>query len=287
MQEYQLNSLEMYNSSFKLSIITINLNNAEGLFKTIESVKSQTRKEFEHIVIDGLSVDSSIEILKNYELYNEEYSDSNSLLWFSESDNGVYDAMNKGISLATGEYILFLNSGDYFVDNMVVEDFEALSTNSDIIAGYVIEEGTDRRIIAPINNTFKDFYKKNIPHQAEFIKKSLFKEIGFYDLKYKILADYDFNLRVLLNNKSYCLIDRCISIVEPNGLSCSSKNVLKIQQEYEKIISSHIPLIIKYDYDEYHVNIKKHSLIKWILSNRYIYIINKVLYNIYKFIKND
>ena len=99
----------MYNSSFKLSIITINLNNAEGLFKTIESVKSQTRKEFEHIVIDGLSVDSSIEILKNYELYNEEYSDSNSLLWFSESDNGVYDAMNKGISLATGEYILFVD----------------------------------------------------------------------------------------------------------------------------------------------------------------------------------
>jgi glycosyltransferase involved in cell wall biosynthesis len=99
--------------NMKLSIITINWNNAEGLRKTMKSVLTQSCKEFEYIVVDGGSTDGGVDIIKQYE-------DSPNLRWLSEKDNGIYNAMNKGIKMAHGEYLHFLNSGDCLIDQDVV-----------------------------------------------------------------------------------------------------------------------------------------------------------------------
>ena len=101
----------------KLSIITINRNNAAGLEKTLQSVAAQTFKEFEYIVVDGASTDGSVEVIKKYE------SKFAHLKWVSEPDKGIYNAMNKGIKVAKGEYLLFLNSGDWLCNESIIQDF--------------------------------------------------------------------------------------------------------------------------------------------------------------------
>lgn len=101
--------------STKLSIISINLNNSEGLQKTIRSVIRQTNSDFEYIVIDGNSKDGSLNVIKNF--------DNQITYWVSEPDSGIYNAMNKGISKSTGRYCLFLNSGDWLADENVISDF--------------------------------------------------------------------------------------------------------------------------------------------------------------------
>ena len=104
----------------KLTIITINYNNASGLQKTMESVLAQTCKDFEHLIIDGASTDDSVNVIENYGLQIAHTAIS--FQWLSEPDKGIYNAMNKGIRMAQGEYIHFLNSGDWLVDEKVVED---------------------------------------------------------------------------------------------------------------------------------------------------------------------
>jgi Glycosyltransferases involved in cell wall biogenesis len=193
----------------KLSIITINLNNAEGLRKTIESVISQTFTDLEYIVIDGASTDGSLDIIKQYA--------GRINYWISEADTGIYNAMNKGIKVAKGEYVLFLNSGDWFVDQDVLCDFSSINCNSDIITGNLIildDSGTTQLHIAPDQEqlSFNTFTRGSLPHQASFIKRTLFDKYGLYDETYKIVSDKDFFIKALIvNNCSYEHIDRVIS----------------------------------------------------------------------------
>ena len=121
----------------KLSIITINYNDATGLKKTLDSVAKQTSCNFEHIIIDGASTDGSVEIIREYEstLASSLSPLASNLKWLSELDKGIYNAMNKGIKMATGDYLLFLNSGDCLVDDEVVEHFVLCDNREDIISG--------------------------------------------------------------------------------------------------------------------------------------------------------
>ncbi|MEG1573526.1 MAG: glycosyltransferase family 2 protein, partial [Bacteroidales bacterium] len=120
----------------KLSIITINLNDAAGIEKTLKSIwEKQSFRDFEHIVIDGGSKDGSVEVIKKYE--------KNLAYWISEPDKGIYNAMNKGIAKATGEYLLFINGGDWLADDVLAEVF-AIPFEEDIVYGdftYVSEDG--------------------------------------------------------------------------------------------------------------------------------------------------
>ena len=119
----------------KLSIITINFNNCEGLQKTIESVVSQSFKDFEWIVIDGGSTDGSRELL-------EQYAD-HITYWVSELDKGVYNAMNKGIKVAKGEYVNFMNSGDVYASASILEDVFSTSHTADVLYGYMMRGSVD------------------------------------------------------------------------------------------------------------------------------------------------
>jgi glycosyltransferase involved in cell wall biosynthesis len=151
-----------------LSIITINYNNFIGLHKTILSVTSQLYKNFEFIVIDGGSTDHSIELI----IQNE----SNINYWISEKDNGVYHAMNKGIKVAKGEYLLFLNSGDFFIENNILEKVFRTNHYADFLCGRcaINKNGTIVHITSPPEkHTFLTYFQSGLNHQSTFIKKSL------------------------------------------------------------------------------------------------------------------
>ena len=171
----------------KVSIITINFNNKAGLQKTINSVKGQTFKDFEYLIIDGASTDGSADIIKNCSVVN---------YWVSEKDNGIYNAMNKGVLVAKGEYLLFLNSGDWFCDNEVLGVFAKDINGFDIVYGDQYSYFPDGKIG---KETFPDIltfyylgYLNSLPHQASLIKKIVLIEHGLYDEEMKMNADWKF-----------------------------------------------------------------------------------------------
>jgi len=198
----------------KLSIITINRNNASGLEKTIKSVIDQTNKDFEYIVIDGNSTDGSVEIINKYS-FGINY-------WVSESDTGVYSAMNKGIRKAQGEYCLFLNSGDHLVSTTTLQNvFDETSKNNisaDIFySDCILSSGKIR--IYPDNMTINNYFKTGINHQNSLIKLSLFKEHGFYNEEFRIFSDVEFFLREMWIYKSkFNKIKTNISVFDINGI---------------------------------------------------------------------
>lgn len=176
----------------KLSIITINYNNSDGLKQTIESVLEQTCQEFEYIVIDGGSVDSSIQHILAYQ--------NRLKYWCSEKDSGVYNAMNKGIRQAMGEYLLFLNSGDFLCDDNVLEKVIPTLSGIDIVYGDILlksASGETRALIYPDKLSVKYMFKDTIGHPASFIKRSLFVN-SLYSEHFKIVSDWEFFLKKII-----------------------------------------------------------------------------------------
>jgi glycosyltransferase involved in cell wall biosynthesis len=225
----------------KLSIITINYNNLEGLKRTYDSVVSQTCQDFEWIIIDGGSTDGSKEFI-------EEHQDKFAY-WCSEPDRGVYHAMNKGIAQAKGEYLNFMNSGDCFVDNKVVEEFIALGWDEDYIAGDVILDGEENKVrTSPIEDELDFIYMKvgGLFHQSSFMHRDLFERFGFYDENMKIAADWKFAFDILIiNNCSYRHWDRKVADYDTSGISGLDGNLelhiaerAKVLSQYKRIISS-------------------------------------------------
>lgn len=198
----------------KLSIITVNLNNLDGLKKTVESVLSQTWQEFEYIVIDGGSTDGS-------QAYIE--SQSNCIdYWVSEPDTGIYNAMNKGIAKASGEYLLFLNSGDHFFDNDVLNNNIEQMQKNDLISFNlnIVGDNSTYLFSLPDSLRFSDMYFDFMPHPATFIKKELFYTIGFYDEDLKIVADWKFFALALFRyNCSFLKVNKTLSTFYLGGIS--------------------------------------------------------------------
>jgi glycosyltransferase involved in cell wall biosynthesis len=206
-----------------LSIITINLNNAEGLDKTIASVVSQTYKNFEFIIIDGCSKDNSLEIINRYK---EQIN-----FWVSENDKGIYQAMNKGINLAKGSYLLFLNSGDILNGKYALETFiNHKNFRGDIIYGnYKFEEGEK---IYPAKLTPLHFFKSSLPHQSSLIKKELFSSFGLYNEDFKIVSDKAFFIKCFLsNNVQFSYVDFALSIADLSGISNTNYELVKNEND--------------------------------------------------------
>lgn len=205
---------------FRFSIITVCLNEASNIRKTCESICSQTFRDFEWVVIDGGSTDGTLNVL-------EEYRDRISIL-ISESDDGIYDAMNKGVRLATGKHLLFLNGGDYFAD---VDALKAVSAapDRDILYGDMCclpEDGQLMRKTYPDILPQSFLLKNKLPHQASFFRRELFCKYGNYDTRFKISADYDLFVRFLVVHKaSYFHIPRVLSIFKLDGISGHKMNM--------------------------------------------------------------
>ena len=221
----------------KISVITINYNNHDGLKKTIQSVVSQSYNDIEYIIIDGGSTDGSVDLIKEY---NDKID-----YWISETDNGCYHAMNKGVKVASGEYVIFMNSGDYFYADDIIEYFVNSNPSEDVLCGNTYLS------IGCVNNspevlTFGYFYERSLPHQGAFIKTSLQKQYP-YNEKLKIVSDWEFFLKTLIiNNLSYRKLDKIIAHFDFNGIS--STNYKLHLQERTVILKNMFPNRILEDY---------------------------------------
>lgn len=226
----------------KLSIITVNLNDGNGLLKTINSVVSQTFGDYEFIIIDGNSSDTSVATIKEYS--------SNIDQWVSENDTGIYNAMNKGISLASGEYCLFLNSGDWLLNDTVLTDIFAEQSTADIIIGNIyfyntLENKIESEACSPNMLRAISFFHGFLPHQASFIKRQLFTTIGLYNENYKIASDWLFFLEAFLeHNVSYQHYDGVVSYFNTDGISCGPNTNDLPKTERLKILKEKYPLFI-------------------------------------------
>lgn len=217
----------------KLSIITINYNNLEGLKKTVESVVNQTWQEFEYVIIDGGSTDGSAAYIES----QSEYIDN----WVSEADQGVYYAMNKGIEVATGEYLLFLNSGDIlYNDNVLLATKKSLLLDIDIVYGdlwIVGEQGKGFRNRYPDFVDFPFLKQTSLGHPSTFMKKELFYTYGLYRTDLKIVSDWAFFVKVFCRHKvSHCKIDHIIATFYEGGLSTSTVYHLQHIEERKKVL---------------------------------------------------
>lgn len=223
----------------KLSIITINWNNREGLRQTMDNVLSQTaRDQFEYVVVDGGADDGSGEMLE------KEYATKLDK-WTSQPIKPIYRKMNMGVQMATGDYCLFLNSGDFFIDSNVVNDvLPHLDSQHDLVIGSIIEG--DRKTTVPENITYLWMYKASIPHPASFIRRDLLIKYP-YDENLTIVSDWKFFLQTLIiDNVSYKLIDRVITDYDITGISSTHPDY--VEKERRIVLNELIPPRITLDY---------------------------------------
>lgn len=225
----------------KISIITINYNDKIGLKKTIESVLNQTYNDFEFIVIDGNSNDGSKELIKDYQ---DKIS-----YWVSEPDSGVYNAMNKGIRAANGEYLLFLNSGDFLLNDTIIEKvLQSIDGNFGIYYGNLIYSlnGVKTQLWTPPKTlSFTYFLSDSLPHPSSFIKRELFEIHFYYSEEYKIVSDWEFYIYCICKmNVSYKHLDLIISDFDNSGVSSIKDNLDKIKTEKILVYQKHFPLFL-------------------------------------------
>lgn len=224
----------------KVSVITINYNNAKGLKSTIISVINQTYCDYEYIIIDGGSTDGSVDVIQNYA--------DNINYWTSEKDRGIYHAMNKGVTRATGEYCLFLNSGDMFYNKYVLERLFKYSYTEEIIVGEMYSSDDNNVIFPPPTRELSMYhlYTASITHQSSFIRRNLLLKYP-YDEKYRISSDWKFFLQsIILNDCSIKFVNEKVSIFDTNGVS--SKNSDISWKERESILKELLPRRILLDY---------------------------------------
>jgi len=243
----------------KISVVTVVFNGEKYLEETITSVINQTYDNVEYIIIDGGSTDRTIDIIKRY----EEKID----YWVSEKDNGIYDAMNKGIEYSTGYYINFLNAGDTYFDKNTILNISKLH-KYDVVYGntlYVTPHGKYKRAAHKILN-YKNLKKgMKVCHQSIFYRKSLFNDFGLFNLNLKYVADYEHLIRIAKNNVKFYNTNIIHDLYIEEGFNSnhwlkSNIEVFKVLQKYysniyalfffvkkiiKKIFSFTIPNMIK------------------------------------------
>ena len=210
--------------SLLLTIITINFNNLNGLKKTIDSVVSQEFQDFEYIIIDGGSTDGSKNLIEHY---NKRLA-----YWVSEKDEGIYNAMNKGIEKSKGKYLLFLNSGDELYKNNVLSYIRNFKEDLIYFDVYFYNSSSSFVHKYPYKLNFNYFLKYSLPHQATLIKRKLFKDAGLYKENYKICSDWAFFIDAIFKyGASYKKVDKIFAKLDRSGISCDPQNYAWIENE--------------------------------------------------------
>ena len=258
-----------------LSIITINYNNAEGLRKTLASVASQTYAEIEHIIIDGGSKDNSVEVIRAYEsslasrlcgVPENARGDlgcssplASRLKWISEKDSGIYNAMNKGIRMANGEYIEILNSGDILsnanVTQRMIEYLEQINSQQKepvgILYGNMIKVNGLGQVVGKSGYTeysLRQFYNSTLNHDCAYIRKDLFEEYGLYDENLKIVSDWKWYLQAIgLGRVKPEYVDIDVTIFDDEGIS--ETNLELRNKERRQVLEELLPPAVLWDYD--------------------------------------
>lgn len=233
-----------------ITIITITYNASATLRRTIESVAAQEYSKIEYIIVDGASTDGTVDIIKEYPDVVTRY--------VSEPDNGLYDAMNKGLQMATGEYVWFVNAGDEIASPTVIRDMFKYEPYCDVYYGNTVMtdmEGNvigDRRLTPPDNLTWKSFKMGMLVSHQSFVARRVL--CGKYDLKYRFSADFDWCIRVLRNSDFICNTDMTLSRFLDGGITKQNivpglKERFSIMCKYYGVLTTllcHIPIGIKF-----------------------------------------
>lgn len=277
----------------KLSIITINYNNAEGLRKTLASVAAQTYKQIEHIVVDGGSTDDSVKVIEEYDAQIRYRKSSVRLKWKSEKDNGVYNAMNKGIRQATGSYIEILNSGDVLaapdVTDRMVREVEKNEYPS-ILYGNMMKDYGNGKLVrdncggAGVTESFLYFYKGTLNHDSAYIRRDLFEKYGLYNEEMKICSDWEWYVKAIaLGGEKSVYADIDVTIFNMNGVSESGgKNKELIKKERRGYLEKVLPASVLHDYDAYEFPIEQYRrMMKYHLWGL-VYFVERVLFKLEK-----
>ena len=246
-------------SSPTLTIITINLNNIKGLQKTIDSVLSQSFKDYEWIIIDGGSTDGSKELIEQHK--------NHFAYWCSEPDNGIYNAMNKGVAHAHGEWLQFLNSGDWLFDSKTLDRVFAITHSEEILYGDFIEynNGKYGRYYLPNKISLHYLQYRDINHQAMFINIKKVCKIE-YDESIKIVADWHLFVSLALQGYSFRHLDYPIVYYEGMGISNIYRN--EAATERASVWRKTIPPLILEDmyeltiYEQHNIYINTHRILK-------------------------
>ena len=307
----------------KLSIITINYNNAEGLRKTLDSVAAQTYADIEHVIVDGGSTDGSVEIIREYAdneairlqgytairqekngkadipastLYTLHHTPSAHVVrWISEPDKGIYNAMNKGIRMATGDYIEILNSGDILFDANVtqrmIERLDQINSqreeNVGILYGNMIKVNAAGKVVGKSGYTeysLRQFYSSTLNHDCAYIRRDLFEEYGLYDENLKIVSDWKWYLQAIgLGRVKPEYVDIDVTIFDDGGIS--ETNLTLRNAERRKVIEELLPPAVLWDYDTHAFEMEQMKRMrKWKLYPL-VYFIERVCFKFEKWFR--
>lgn len=247
-----------------LSIITINRNNAAGLEKTMQSVLSQARSDYEYVVVDGASSDDSVAVIERLAP-----AFGGRLKWISEPDKGIYNAMNKGIRMATGEYIQILNSGDSLVSPEVVDKmYTALEKEAHpfILYGNMLKDFPDGHFhrdkgFAGRDITLLSMYIGTLNHSPAYIRRSLFDKYGPYDESLKISSDWKWYLQaIVFGNEKPVYADIDVTLFDMTGISETNAGLTK--SERTQVLKELVPSNVLADYDAWVPSIRQMRRIK-------------------------
>lgn len=221
----------------KISLITVTYNSEKTLEETIKSILNQKYENYEHIIVDGLSKDNTMEIVRKYEnKYNGK------LKYISEKDTGLYDAMNKGIKMASGDIIGILNSDDILANELVFEKIVNTFKNTDCDATYSDLVFMDEKTMKiPVRNFMAHKYSKIMgwhpPHPTLYLKKEIYNAIGCFNTNYRIAADLDFMMRLIKNNYKLSYIKEYLILMRSGGVSTNGlKGYLKNLKEANLVL---------------------------------------------------
>lgn len=224
-----LQSKQLSRGYLSISIITIVFNNEKTLEQTICSVLDQSYPHIEYIIVDGGSTDGSLDIIKKY---------NDKVKWISEPDNGIADAFNKGLGLATGDIIGIINSDDWYEPNIfeqIIKDFEV---DIDLLCGDInLFSGSGQFLRRRASRPSMTNYGMYLMHPSVFVRKSVYQEVGNFDTSLKIAMDFDFILRVKKHGFKVKYINAVVASMRTNGIS--SNGVLMHQEEL-RVIRTHL-----------------------------------------------
>jgi len=259
----------------QVSIITVNLNNRAGLERTIRSVVTQSFRAFEFLIIDGGSTDGSRELIEAYAV--------DLTYWVSERDGGIYAAMNKGIRQARGQYCLFLNSGDWLVEDALATILPQCQ-NADILYCNTYLSYHDGQIEAHRYGptlTMQHFYKGTIGHQSTLIHRRLFQTYGLYNENNRVHSDYEFWIKAIILGNCQCRhIDAFLSYYDMGGISSAADR--SANQEVSQILTSHLPSRVLADYERWYALNQDIKLFNWMKSKAVLYHFFQFLFNLAK-----
>lgn len=279
----------------KLSIVTINYNNADGLRKTLASVAEQSYRDIEHIIIDGGSMDGSVDVIKEYVSANPNRDPffEHKIKWVSEKDNGIYNAMNKGLCLATGSYIEILNSGDVLAasdvtDRMVIE----LEKNNypAILYGNMKKDYGNGKLVrdncggANSTESFLYFFRGTLNHDCAYIRRDLFDKYGLYNEEMMICSDWEWYVKAIVlggEKPVYTNID--VTIFDMNGVSESGgKNKELIQKERRAYLEKILPAAVLNDFDKYAFPIEQYNRLRKHHMWGFAFFMDRILFKLEK-----